>query len=259
MLNIFKHFLLFFFSLALSFQITLASDCYELMHDLFRKSTVELQSYQLNSDLFRDIYLKLLKDTPTERLNEINNDLIDKVSKLNVSREFSRLELISYFDKFKEYPVVKDTLLPVNEGFYDRPCFFGFCFGRAMVAERDLIKNHQFQKNDFYKAWFVGEFNNGNWNHHVVTIVKSEGEWFVLEPFLEEVMTLKDYKKNFIDPILTRGVFIPTPSDRLLYLKDPKSDLYPSSTDVQWLEKVEDQPEMGIMWTSFFRDATKDL
>lgn len=215
-------------------------------------------------DLYYQFYSRRIINKETSEILLINESVMRKLNafplpKSRTAKISLSIEEASKFHlKIKNYKVVKESMKPANENYYDPNCFIGFCFGRSMIYHLGASDNEQIHADSILKFWMVGDFANGHWNHHVVTIIRADdGGWFAFDPALDQPMKMESYFKQYKDFAGDRLVIIPTHTDRLLSSKPISRKLY-FGTNEETFNYQKDDPDV-FMWRSFFYDALAEL
>lgn len=76
--------------------------------------------------------------------------------------------------------------------FYDEKSNTGFCFGRALFVEKELLKQNV-SKDQIFKVFVLGELFNGQiiWDYHVATMyVDHQGRKLMIDSLFDQVYEL---------------------------------------------------------------------
>lgn len=183
------------------------------------------------SDLYAseisDLEAKAMKAHVTE-----NQFVFEEIEKLN-QHEIEKLDhklTIDYKDIAKNvlkavesHPIAKSSMAAA----YDQTGQVGFCFGRALLIHYYLLKAGVLPK-DIFKVFALGDLFLGGtyWQFHVAVMIKSAGEFLVVDPLYGEIAQVNDWMANVksleIKHPLSRARFYVTAPQKFI----PKSGPY---------------------------------
>lgn len=182
------------------FRLIMSTGCFLFALNSQATKTVQLSPVNDSSNLQR-IYEDEVAIYSSADLVRLNEQTLEKINQQEISdsvvnankKTFSVSEgqagLI--MKELRTNPVVSlENLLR-----YDPTELIGFCFGRALFTQLELLRRGV-HKQSIMKAFAVGRMlkDKINWNFHVATIVKaSEGGWWAIDPEFDSVMKVDDW------------------------------------------------------------------
>lgn len=153
------------------------------------------QNLSWRTDLFQQAS-GLKKLHAPEQMEKRNQSLIEQLSLIQVDTIRDNAEMkLKYLEESIAYKIVSEmnhhpVIAMYHSNKYDPDNQgIGFCFGRAMYANLDLVY-HNLDRDSIRKAFVIGSMETGDgakWGWHVATIARVESvdraqEWIVLDP-----------------------------------------------------------------------------